>query len=128
MLGIFLREPQAQQSQDKERQNFRGPTVRTKDLHNVSCPSGTDDEKNFANSCFHRYTLTVDAPPNWTFIGAPWVNLVEDNDGSFAWNGYPPPPDRFFVTESTSNSKKAIIWLGSHPITVQLACVAVRND
>jgi predicted nuclease of predicted toxin-antitoxin system len=56
------------------------------------------------------------------------VHILKDNDGAFAWNNFAGSPDRFIVTESNSNFKAATVWAGSHPMVIQLACVAVRND
>jgi hypothetical protein len=121
----------------QQQQTFTSSPQTTKDLHNVSQGSGPQDpnQRNFANSAFHRYSFTVTTgSPLWTFIGTPWVVYigpgpgVSDGDAKagFAWNQFSVAHDRVYQTQRNATSITYDVWAGSHAMQIALACNATK--
>jgi len=108
-----------------------GPSITTDDMHNVQVEGAYDPTVygEYANSWFKHYTLEVDAPAGWTFTGAPWVNLVSQDQNAreaFGWNNFAGAHDRFFIIQRGPNKIVCTCWAGSHPMIINLACTAVH--
>lgn len=112
-----------------ETQTCFGAAVNTDNMHNTRVLGGYNPNvyREFANSWFKHYVLTVSAPSGWHFAGEPYVNCVRDDQGAFGWNNFAGAHDRFFVTARTPNSITCDCWAGSRSITINLACEATKD-
>lgn len=107
---------------------IQGETYDTPELHNVSGGVGCillGDRR----SCFKRTRVDVLVPNDrWVFIGIPYIEVVQDNQGSAAWNmldrGLNNPTDRFFITLNNPNEKRADVLSGSRRFKIRLVCLA----
>ena len=106
-----------------------GPPVETDNMHNVRIGGYYDSNvyREFANSWFKKYTLTVSAPSGWHFTGKPYVHCSRDDQGAFAWNNFVGSSDRFYITQQTPDFIQATVWAGSRSLSINLACEATRH-
>jgi|GEM_PF-710366 len=110
---------------ENEERTIVGPTVTTANLHNVRFKASSEcypigDGK----YCFKKSILTVKVPgPNWVFIGEPYVEVVEDNNGSAEWNKIG-ASDRFTIISDSPTEKVAEVFTGSGSIKIRLVCKA----
>ncbi|SDR89575.1 hypothetical protein SAMN05216490_0149 [Mucilaginibacter mallensis] len=111
---------------------YYGSSITTDNLHNWS--PGEEYNPNvyreFANSWFKYYELTVSVTSGWHLVGTPTPHLIDtgpDSEGSFTWNNLQGSPDRFYVLRSTPLSITMACWIGSHPMEIQVCCMGVTN-
>jgi len=105
-----------------EQRVIYGPTVATPELHNK--PGDNPDGVGGGRWRMKETELSVEAPDSkWAFAGVPYVDLVQDDRGSAAWNRLG-ASDMFRITLSSPNAIKAKIATGSRSIQVRLACLA----
>jgi hypothetical protein len=117
-------------------QTVYGPTITTNDMHNASVQGvfNPNEFRQFANSWFKYYELTVSVPAGWALVGSPWVHFVgpgpnvswQDAQDGFNWNVFPAAHDRFFIIERNPNIIKCSCWAGSHAMQINLACNATH--
>ena len=105
-----------------------GPSFSTPELNNTLCGSNCECISD-GKWCFRPTELYVSTPnPHWIFIGRPYIEVYEDNQGSAAWNCMDRkeniPSDRFRITLDNPTEKKARILSSSRSFKVRLVCLA----
>lgn len=120
-------EPYNKKLVDNEEMVITGPTIVTPDLHEVRYKPGGDcypigDGK----WCFKKSIMSIKVPSNdWIFIGTPYIEVVEDNQGAAGWNNLG-APDRFRIINDSSSEKIAEVFTASRSFKIRLACKAKK--
>jgi hypothetical protein len=110
-----------------EQRLIQGPSAQTQELHNVSGGDGCImlDGK----WCYKPTMVSVNVPnERWVFVGEPFPEVVQDNQGAAGWNGLDRGPnvprDKFSVTLNNPDRKEARILSGSRSFFIRLVCIA----
>lgn len=127
-ISISLTSYVVVQYPNQEKQTCYGPAITSQSRHNQECWMCNNDpylHECIDKWCFGVYTLTVSAPSGWHFTGEPSLNCVRDNQGSFAWNlGY---TNRMRIVQRDPNFIKAVVYISSRSIEVNLKCEATKD-
>jgi len=114
----------------KKNQLIAGQIQSTPPLSEVKCADGGTDCTCLGDGkyCYKSTFLTVDAPIGWEFIEDPYVEVVEDNKGSAAWNildwKKDNPKDRVTIITNTHLQKVVKVLSSSNSIKIRLVCMA----
>lgn len=104
-----------------------GQTKSTPELNEVRFHSNDDCYPiSDGKYCFKKTVLSVKVPNSgWAFTGVPYIDLVEDNQGSAVWNSLG-APDRFKIISDGMNEKVVEVLTASRSIKIRLACKAKK--